>query len=59
MEVNQTIKDYMAALGKKSAAKLTPEQRSERARNAGRNKGKHAKNTTKLDVQPQITIGNT
>ena len=34
------ISAYMSSLGKKSAEKMTPEQRSERARKAGSMKGK-------------------
>lgn len=41
MNNEKIIKEYMSELGKKSAAKLTPEQRSERAKKANKQKQKN------------------
>jgi len=41
--MNKEVRAYMSELGKKAAANMTPEQRSERARNAGLAKGKKKK----------------
>lgn len=38
--MNEEVRKYMSSLGKKSASKLTPAQRSDRARKAGLAKGK-------------------
>lgn len=40
MSVPQEIRDYMSKIAREASAKMTPEQRKERARKAGLAKGK-------------------